>query len=114
MEAGPDGAPIACSLNQDDLADRQRRWHALAERALIDRTRTGCGLRMRFRVEPGVEPELRELAALERSCCAFADWTVATDDHALAFDVRGTSADAVLVVQKMFTELRAAGSPSGQ
>ncbi len=105
MEPAPDAIPIACSLGQDDLADRQRRWHALAGRAMIDRARTGNGLRMRFRDEPGVEAELRDLAALERDCCAFADWVVHADSGTLALDVRGKSADSVPVVQEMFTSL---------
>lgn len=106
MEPVPDPAPIACSLGQDDLADRRLRWQALADRAIIDVAPTDYGLRMRFRDEPGVEAELRDLAAFERDCCAFAEWTVGTDDAALAMDVRGTSAESVPVVQEMFAGLR--------
>jgi hypothetical protein len=105
MEPVPNAAPIACSLGQDDLAQRQRRWHALAGRAIIDLARTGYGLRLRFRDEPGVEAELRQLAALERDCCAFADWAVLADGGAIALDVRGKSADSVPAVQEMFASL---------
>ncbi len=108
MEFFPDAAPLACSLGQDDLADRQRRWHALADRAIIDVAWTDRGMRLRFRAEPGVEAELHDLAALERDCCAFADWAVVTDGEAFAIDVRGTSAESVPVVQEMFTGLAAA------
>lgn len=105
MEPIADHIPIACSLGQDDLAGRQRRWHALADRAIIDLTPTGYGLRMRFRDEPGVEAELRQLAALERDCCAFADWAVLADGGAIALDVRGQSAGSVPVVHEMFASL---------
>ena len=105
MEPSADAAPIACSLGQADLADRQRGWHALAGRAIIDLAPTGYGLRMRFRDEPGVEAELQQLAALERDCCAFADWAVHADSGVLALDVRGKSAESVPAVQEMFTSL---------
>jgi hypothetical protein len=100
-------APIACSLGQGDLADRQRRWHALADGAILDVISTDHGLRMRFRRDPRVESELRDLAALEQDCCAFADWTVHRDDDAYVMDIRGTTAESIPAVQEMFTSLRA-------
>jgi len=105
MEPVTDAAPIACSLGQDDLAERQRRWHALAGRAIIDLAPTGSGLRLRFRDEPGVEAELRQLAALERECCAFADWAVLADGGMITLEVRGQSADSVPAVREMFASL---------
>ena len=105
MEPIADSTPIACSLGQADLADRQRRWHALADLAIIDHAPTRYGLRMRFRDEPGVEAELHQLAALERDCCAFADWAVQADSGVLALDVRSKSADSVAAVQEMFASL---------
>jgi MerR family transcriptional regulator, copper efflux regulator len=102
----PDNAPIACSLSQDDLAGRQVRWRELADRALLDIAATDDGLRMRFRADPGAGAELRELAALERDCCPFADWTVHTDGDAHVMDIRGSSPAAVATVHTMFAELR--------
>jgi hypothetical protein len=103
----PDTAPIACSLGRGDLAGRQRRWQALADDAILDIASTGYGLRLRFRADPGVGAELRDLAALERDCCAFADWTVHSDGDAQVMDVRGSSPAGVAAVQAMFAELRA-------
>ncbi len=108
MEPIADSTPVACSLGPDDLAERQRRWRALAGRAIIGLVPTGYGLRLRFRDEPGVEAELRQLAALERNCCAFADWAVLADGGAIALDVRGKSADSVPAVQEMFASLGSA------
>lgn len=103
-------APIACSLDQDDLAERQRRWDALADRTSVERVSTDYGLRMRFGGVPGIEEELRDLAALEQDCCAFADLTVHSDGDAWVMDVRGTSAESVTAVQEMFAGLRTAAS----
>jgi hypothetical protein len=101
----PDATPISCSLGQGDLAERQRRWHALAGNAILDVAQTGHGLRMRFRAGPGIGAELRDLAALERDCCSFADWTVHSDADAHVMDVRGSSPAAVAAVHAMFAEL---------
>ena len=98
--------PIACSLRRDDLTERQLRWQALADRSIIDVTPSEHGLRLRFRPDPGVEAELRELAALERGCCSFADWTVHADGQAAVMDVSGAGAEAAAAVQEMFTSLR--------
>lgn len=99
-------APIACSLRRDDLTERQLRWQALADRSIIDVTPSEHGLRLRFRPDPGVEAELRLLAALERDCCSFADWTVHADDAAAVIDVSAASPEGVAAVQEMFTSLR--------
>jgi hypothetical protein len=101
-------APIACSLDSGGLAERQRRWDALADRAAVELSRTQDGLRLRFRRDPGVEIELRELAALERQCCSFADWSVHADGDAAVIDIRGSSTESVAAVHEMFAALRRA------
>jgi hypothetical protein len=106
MEPVPDAAPTVCSLTRHDLTDRQRRWQALVDLAIIDIAPSEQGLRLRFRPESGVEAEVRDLAALERDCCSFADWTVAAADEAIVLDIHGGSAESVAAVQGMFTNLR--------
>ena len=59
-------APIACSLKQADLADRQNDWRELAKSAGVDVQTTADGLRLRFLEGPGIEQEVRRLARLER------------------------------------------------
>ena len=103
----PDATPTACSLGPGDLAERQRRWHALADNSILDITPTRYGLRMRLRADPGVGAELRDLAALERDCCAFAAWTVHSAGDVEVMDIRGSSPAAVATVQAMFAELPA-------
>jgi hypothetical protein len=98
---------VACSLGQQDLAERQARWSALAADADLEIAPTENGLRLLFRERPGVAEELHELVALERECCAFADWSLKT---AIVLDVSGESAEEITAVQAMFTGLRRTGA----
>jgi len=94
--------PVACSLTQADRVERGKRWRQLAAQAPPEVAATERGLRLTFRGEPGVDEELRELAALERVCCAFADWTVTAADGQVVLDVEGDGAEAVAAVRAMF------------
>jgi hypothetical protein len=98
-------APVACSLNQSDLAERQDRWHELAWRAVIEAVTTSSGLRLRFRAQPGVEAELRELAESERDCCAFAEWSVQARGSEVVLDVTAESEEGMPAVQAMFASV---------
>ena len=91
--------PIACTLSDDGLAARGDRWRRLAGAVGVDVVITPSGLRLTF--GPGSERELSELAALERECCAFADWTVT----GTVLEVSGRG-DAVPAVQALFSRLR--------
>ena len=81
---------IACTLSSADLAPQPGRWQELIARAMTERTETTDGLRMSFRPEPGVEKELRKLAAAENECCRWASWAVEANAEAIALDVRST------------------------
>ena len=104
----PRSAAIACSLQQTDLADRLDRWLELGQRAGIEAVATSNGLRLFFRADPGVEAELRQLADLERECCAFADWSVRAHREELVLTVNADREEAITAVQAMFPKLRAA------
>ena len=104
----PRNAAIACSLQETDLADRQDRWLELGQRAGIEAIATSNGLRLRFRAVTGVEAELRQLADLERECCAFADWSVRARGGELVLTVSADSEEAIAAVQGMFGKLRSA------
>ena len=80
---------IACSLGGAERAERSERWHALGG---YDVEQLDNGIRLVFASD--VEPELRELAVLERECCAFADWDVAGNTVAITAD-SPTAVDAV-------------------
>ena len=100
---------LACTLTASGMSERRRRWHELAGRAFVGRTAIDHGLRLEFRAEAGVEDELRELAVLERECCAFARWNVTTTGSNAVLDVTADGDDAVAAVQQMFRRL----TPSG-
>jgi hypothetical protein len=99
-------ATVACSLTASDLKDRRERWRQLIERAAVESVTTADGRRLLFHTAPGVESELRELAALERTCCAFAEWRVHTSGETLVLDVTAQSAEGVAAVHAMFEPRR--------
>jgi hypothetical protein len=101
-------AAIACALGEADLSTRQHRWFQLGERAATVVITTDNGLRLVFRAAPGVEEELRQLAELERDCCAFAEWSVHARGEELILDVTADSEEGIAAVQAMFDKLRSA------
>ena len=94
--------PVACSLTAAGLAEQAGRWARLAARAMTARTKTADGLRLSFRPEPGIEDELRALAAVEAQCCPWATWMVRATATQLVLDVRA-SGDGVTTLHGMFT-----------
>jgi hypothetical protein len=98
--------PVACTLGQLDAAQRAERWRTLATGALAQGSTPQRGVRLVFDAGPGVADELQALAALERDCCAFADWSVRADGSQLTLEVTGDGAEAAAAIQSMFAELR--------
>jgi hypothetical protein len=96
--------PVACSLTMEGLAAQAGRWARLAARAMTGHARTADGLRLGFRPEPGIEEELRALAAVETQCCPWATWTVRASATQLVLDVRAAG-DGVTALHGMFTGL---------
>jgi hypothetical protein len=102
-------APVACSLEREDLANRHERWRTLQARGAVTTARTADGLRLTFGADPGLAEELEELVALERECCAFADWSVTTRSEDVVLDVTAHNELGVAAVQAMF-----GGSEAGE
>jgi hypothetical protein len=102
MSATP--KPVACTLTSQDLATQRERWLRLGSAALVERVETEDGLRLSFRADPGVEPELASLLAVERECCAWADWLLEQDAETLTVAVRSTG-DGISALHGMFTAL---------
>jgi hypothetical protein len=92
---------IACSLTPHELPERRRRWLALADRALTGRDPTEGGVRLTFSAQPGVEQELRDLAALERECCGFASFAVSAFSEHVTLEVT-SAGDGVTAVRELF------------
>ena len=106
VPTGVSEAAVACSLSRADLTTRQQRWLLLGARAHIDTVLTGNGVRLSFQNEPSTEDELKELAALEQDCCAFADWSLHSHGNALTLEVSAHSAEGIAAVQAMFRTLQ--------
>ena len=98
--------PIACTLTGGDLTDRRARWRRFGETASVGVVETPTGLRLVFRASPAAEQELRELAELERDCCAFATWTVTNGGSHLVLDV-DAEGEGITALHAMFPDLRA-------
>lgn len=101
-DSGP--VPVACTLASPGLAAQAARWQRLAARAMIERAETGDGLRLSFRVGPGVEEELRALVAVENECCSWAHWTLRAAPGQVVLDVR-SEADGIAALRGMFASL---------
>jgi hypothetical protein len=105
MDDDQRSAVVACTLGPGDLARRADRWEALTGRSRVRAARTDRGLRLVFRADPGVADELRDLAALERDCCAFAAWSVHETGGELTLEVTGDGDQAIAAVQSLFPGL---------
>ena len=80
--------PVACTLTGTPgaFAERMAEYQRLFQEYLAGRSRTGPGIRFRFRAEPGVEDWVRDLARREKACCGFFDFTVSTDGQEIRWD----------------------------
>ena len=80
--------PVACTLTAtpDAFAERMAEYQRLFREYLTGRSRTGPGIRFRFRAEPGVEDWVRDLARREKACCGFFDFTVSTGGQEIRWD----------------------------
>lgn len=79
--------PIACTLTSVEQLRRRERWRRLRDAGNAIRIETPTGLHIEFMHSDAVERELRELAELERDCCAFARWQVRTDGGRIALEI---------------------------
>jgi hypothetical protein len=93
---------IACSLTAGELPERRRRWRALLDGRLVERSEIPGGVRLELADGDGVVQELQELAALERECCAFASFEVRTVGERVRLDVTSSEA-GVEAVRELFT-----------
>ena len=70
--------PLVCDMTgaSDTPAERIAEYRRLFTQSLLGRSRTGSGIRFRFRADPGLEDWLRDLARREKACCAFFTFTI--------------------------------------
>jgi len=91
---------MKCTLTSDELVTRGARWRALGAADVAD---TVDGIHLSFPAQ--AETELRELARLERECCAFARWDVTRHGDRAVLDITAEG-EAVAAVQSLFGSLR--------
>jgi hypothetical protein len=75
----PGTPPIVCDMSNapDTSTERLAEYEQLFTDALIGRERIPEGAnRFRFRADAGIEERVRSLAAKEKACCGFFDFTV--------------------------------------
>ena len=106
-----DTVPVACALTPADLAAQAGRWQQLLSRAMTERAETADGLRLSFRLRPGVQEELRTLVAVENECCPWASWTVDSNHGQIVLDVR-SAGEGIAILHSMFTSLRCIPAPA--
>jgi hypothetical protein len=88
MEIPTASTPIVCDMTTaiDTEEERLAEYRRLFAQALAGKERTAEGIRFRFRTEPGVEAWVRDLAAREKTCCAFYAYTVAVEGDEVRWD----------------------------
>jgi hypothetical protein len=94
--------PTACTLTADDSQARAARWLELARRSGLEISETPTGLRLALSADAATE--LEALAALERDCCAFADWTVKAAGDVVVVEI-AADGEAAPVAQALFAGL---------
>jgi hypothetical protein len=81
--------PIVCDMTDapDTSEERLAEYQQLFADALVGRERLTDGTnRFRFRADPGVEDRVRSLAAKEKACCGFLDFTITADGDEVWWD----------------------------
>jgi hypothetical protein len=81
---------IACDMTNapDTPAERIAEYRRLFGQHLAGRNRSSAGrIRFRLRAEEGVEAWVRDLAAREKACCPFFEFSVSTVDGVVQWDV---------------------------
>jgi hypothetical protein len=100
----PAELPVACTLGDDDGAQRMHRWEALSAKGRPSARRSGQQLVVAYRPEPGVREELEALAAAERQCCSFVAWAVSQEVDRVVLHVTADpgSPDDVAAIAALF------------
>ena len=108
--------PVACTLTGTPgaFAERMAEYQRLFQEYLAGRSRTGPGIRFRFRAEPGVEDWVRDLARREKACCGFFDFTVSTDGQEIRWDAAVADDEAARQALDEFYRLPDTLGASGQ
>jgi hypothetical protein len=102
--ATADRPVIACDMTNapDTPEERMAEYGRLFGQHLLGRERTAEGIRFRLRGDDGVQEWVRDLSAREKACCPFADFTVATVDGEVRWDITVVDDDTARAVLDEF------------
>ncbi|MFI7707465.1 hypothetical protein [Nonomuraea sp. NPDC049480] len=78
----------------DTPQQRLDEYRSLFGQHLISREKTAQGIRFQLRAEPGVEEQVRDLAAREKACCAFFAFDIRLDGGQVIWDCAVSDNDA--------------------
>ncbi|MFI0451861.1 hypothetical protein [Actinomadura sp. 6N118] len=88
MDIPPASTPVVCDMTSATDTPQQRldAYQRLFGQYLVGREKTTQGIRFRLRNQPGVEDQVRQLAAREKACCAFFAFDIRTDGDQVIWD----------------------------
>lgn len=90
MTHEPCNTGFTCELDEQARVDQADRWRGLAG-FVYRRARTEDGFRLTF--DHRMRDELTALVAIERDCCAWAEWSLREEQDGLALEVTGPPGD---------------------
>jgi hypothetical protein len=102
--------PIACTLRPEGLGPRLAEIRKMTERSLLSHRVDGRSLHLAYR--PDAENEVRRIVGLEQVCCAFLDFSLASNECEVTLTITAPS-DAGDAVHWLFAQfLPAAAAPN--
>jgi hypothetical protein len=105
LEVNP--MPIVCDMSTapDTGPQRLAEYDRLFSTHLLGRERRGEGVRFRLQADPGVEAWVRDLAALEKACCAFLDSHIAVEGGQVLWDITTIDDDIARAILNEYYDL---------
>ena len=94
--------PIACTPDGQGLRERLSEFRAAFARGYLGSERIDGGVRWRFRAAPGLEGELRSLAAREHECFRFFRFDIHPRGDEICWDTRVDDPAARPVLEEFF------------
>lgn len=88
---GPlNGLPIACTLTPKAGRAQVEKWRAFDEDYALESERTDTRVTIHYAKLDDSIRRLRQLVAVESTCCAFVDWSIDETQTHLLLTVSGT------------------------
>ncbi|MCA1841266.1 MAG: hypothetical protein ABR507_09335 [Actinomycetota bacterium] len=104
---------IACSLDAGALVDRQAEWSSLISASLVAAKRHPGSVALSFSAGEESLSKLRELVDLEKQCCPFYEFDIATSSEAieLVITTQPGAEEALEPIMEMFSTARSIPQP---